>query len=90
MSTFLNSVTPNNKNNILNTQISLNIPNVNFIVSEPEIYLFNTENNNLEKIEFGNKISIPNLNDIIDNGKKLPIIIKFIDEGEYTISFKAN
>ena len=90
MSTFLNSVTPNNKNNILNTQISLNIPNVNFIVSEPEIYLFNTENNNLEKIEFGNKISIPNLNDIINNGKKLPIIIKFIDEGEYTISFKAN
>ena len=90
MSTFLNSVTPNNKNNILNTQISLNIPNVNFMVSEPEIYLFNTENNNLEKIEFGNKISIPNLNDIINNGKKLPIIIKFIDEGEYTISFKAN
>ena len=27
---------------------------------------------------------------IINEEKKLPIIMKFIDEGEYTISFKAN
>ena len=41
-------------------------------------------------MNFGKQISIPNLNNIINEEKKLPIIMKFIDEGEYTISFKSN
>ena len=89
MSNFLNSAS-NNSNQEITHKTTIHIPQSNMIISDPEIYLFNTENNTLEKIELGKQISIPNLNNIINEEKKLPIIMKFIDEGEYTISFKAN
>ncbi len=89
MSNFLNTVSSNTNNEIAHKK-TIHTPQSNMIISDPEIYLFNTENKSLEKIELGKQISIPNLNKIINEEKKLPIIMKFIDEGEYTISFKAN
>ena len=50
MSNFLNSVSSNSNQEITHKTI-IHVPQNNMIISVPEIYLFNTENNTLEKIE---------------------------------------
>ena len=66
MSNFLNSAS-NNSNQEITHKTTIHIPQSNMIISDPEIYLFNTENNTLEKIELGKQISIPNLDFISDD-----------------------
>ena len=50
MSNFLNSVSSNSNQEITHKTI-IHVPQNNMIFSVSEIYLFNTENNTLEKIE---------------------------------------
>ena len=57
--------------------------------SEFEIFLFNQFNNSLEETKNGTKIIIPNLESIIKEGKKSPIIMRFKEEGKYNILLKT-
>ena len=61
----------------------------NIKTPEVEIFLFNENNNTLEEIKSGTKIIIPNLQSIIKDGKKSPIIMRFKEEGKYNISLKT-
>ena len=56
---------------------------------EFEIFLFNENNNTLEETKNGTKIIIPNIESIIKEGKKSPIIMRFKEEGKYTLSLKT-
>ena len=58
-------------------------------LQEPEIYLYDENDKNINQIPKGNKILIPNLESIIKEGKKSPIIMRFKEEGNYKISLKT-